>query len=198
MPDNQLEEDRVFIELRDDFVGVAVERPFRVFLCGPKIRGKNKTPAQMLRQRIRTASKKGGFHVVLGEDEGILNKEISRLGINAQDNELQFIDKSCDAIVIVADSPGSFCELGLFSWHFSSDREKYANKNCVVLIDIRFQKDKSYLNLGPAQAVLAFGAVEFVDFSTYKPKTVFERLNAQRGVTAARKLRKLQRGGGAP
>lgn len=198
MQDGQQENDGVFRELRDDFVEVAAERIFRVFLCGPKIRGKDKTPAQKLRQRIRKSLSKGGFHVVLGEDEGILNEEISSLGINAQDSELQFIDKSCDAIVIVADSPGSFCELGLFSWHFSIDREKYANKNCVVLIDVKFQKDKSYLNLGPAKAVLAFGAVEFVDFNTYKPTTVFERLNAQRGVTAAQKLRKRQRGKGAP
>jgi hypothetical protein len=97
--------DPVFLELRDDFVKVAAERPFRVFLCGPKLRSKAKTPAQKLRQKIKATLKKGGFHVVLGEDEGILNKDISRLGVNAQDNELQFIDKSCDAIVIVAEGP---------------------------------------------------------------------------------------------
>lgn len=192
--DTDTKENIAFRELRDDFVGVAAERKFRVFLCGPKMRGKIKTSAQKLRQRIQRALKKGGFHVVLGEDDGILNKEITRLGVNAQDNELQFIDKSCDAIVIVAASPGSFCELGLFSWHFSNDRKKYANKNCVVLIDVSFQKDKSYLNLGPAKAVLSFGTVEFVDFETYKPKGLYERLNAQRGVTAAAKLRRIQRG----
>ena len=192
--DTESTNDSAFRELRDDFVGVATERPFRVFLCGPKMGGKVKTPAQKLRARIHRALKKGGFHVILGEDDGILNKEITRLGINAQDNELQFIDKSCDAIVIVAGSPGSFCELGLFSWHFSNDRKKYANKNCVVLIDASYEKHKSYLNLGPAKAVLSFGTVEFVDFSTYKPTDVYERLNAQRGVTAAAKLRRIQRG----
>jgi hypothetical protein len=186
--------DDAFLELRDDFVSIAAERPFRVFLCGPAMRGSPKRPAQKLRQRISRVLKKEGFHVVLGEDDGILNKEITRLGVNAQDNELQFIDKSCDAIVIVASSPGSFCELGLFSWHFSNDRDRYANKNCIVLIDAAYQKDKSYLNLGPAKAVLAFGHVEFVDFNSYNPKEVYERLNAQRGVTAANKLRRRQRG----
>ena len=186
--------DDAFQELRDDFVGIAAERPFRVFLCGPAMGGKVKSPAQKLRHRIGRALKKEGFLIVLGEDDGILNKEITSLGVNAQDNELQFIDKSCDAIVIVASSPGSFCELGLFSWHFSNDREKYANKNCVVLIDVAYQKDKSYLNLGPAKAVLAYGHVEFVDFSSYNPRGLYERLNAQRGVTAAKKLRRRQRG----
>jgi len=47
------------------------------------------------------------FEVVLGEDEGLLDPEISELGINAQDSELLYIKEHCNAIIIVADSVGS-------------------------------------------------------------------------------------------
>src|SRR5450759_3940030 len=105
-----------FSSFREEFVKAASDSPFIVFLCGPNI-SLTSAPA-ILRKAIKERLEKEKFEVVLGEDDGLDNPEIHEIGINAQDNELEFIRSRCGAVVIVADSVGSFCELALFSWHF--------------------------------------------------------------------------------
>lgn len=167
---------------RDELVQAASDSPFIVFLCGPKLDGTD--PPAILRRAIKDRLEQEKFEVVLGEDDGLDNPAIHNLGINAQDNELAFISSRCNAVVIIASSAGSFCELALFSWHFVHDDGDIdsSKTDCIVLISDEFRDHQSYLNNGPAKAVRSFGKVEFIDFSTYDSSALIERLKDRRGV----------------
>src|SRR5665647_270130 len=96
-----------------------------VFLCGPSLRLVDSDPAAALRLRIQEALEAEGFEVVLGEDDGLENIRIKVSGGYAHENELEFIQRECGAIVLVAGSVGSYCELGLFAhWHAKSNENK--------------------------------------------------------------------------
>jgi hypothetical protein len=170
-----------------EFVAVASETPFIVFLCGPNLTAK-KSSAKF-RVRIKERLEQEGFEVILGEDDGLDNPRLRKIGINAQDNEVEFIRRSCNAVIIIADSVGAFCELGLFSWHFVhrdgvfKKEKKSPDVDCILLLQKKYRNDKSYLNQGPAAAVNGFGKVEFVDFSAYDGGSVIERLRSRRGVS---------------
>jgi hypothetical protein len=90
--------------------GIAAS-PFVVFLCGPTLKDLSKPPAQV-REKIKTILEQKGFEVVLGEDDGLEEARL-KLGLNAQDNELEFVKRKCNAVIVIAASVGSFCELGL-------------------------------------------------------------------------------------
>ena len=77
-----------FASFRDEFIRAAKDSPFIVFLCGPSL--KLETPA-LLRKAIKVHLEKENFEVVLGEDKGLDNPQLQAIGINAQDNELEFI-----------------------------------------------------------------------------------------------------------
>lgn len=145
---------------------------FTVFLCGPSIRARKNSGARVRRELARRL-KKEGIKVFLGEDDGLENLR-KIFNINAQDNELEFIQHSCDVIVLVAASVGSFCELGLFSWHHAHAHgviRKSGDKDFIVLIEKKYRDTasrKSYLNEGPARAVLGFGMVSYANFSASK------------------------------
>lgn len=160
---------------REEFVEAASDTPFIVFLCGPNL-SESSAPAT-LRKMIKARLEEEKFEVVLGEDEGLDNPSIHKIGINAQDNELSFISSHCNAVIIIASSVGSFCELALFSWHLvHQDGEiDYSKTDCIVLISNQYEDHKSYLNLGPAAAVSVFGKVEFIDFASYDCDALVER-----------------------
>ena len=105
---------------REEFVEAASSSPFIVFLCGPALSGTD-APAK-LRRTIKERLEKEKFEVVLGEDDGLDNPQIHDIGVNAQDNELAFISSHCNAIVIVAGSVGSFCDLGSGPINFLAER----------------------------------------------------------------------------
>lgn len=137
---------------------VAEEKLFTVFLCGPTLKDLTK-PSAALRQLILDDLRKEGFEVVLGEDDGLMQLQ-DDFGGDAQTNEIGFIRKKADAVVLIADSPGSFSELGLFShYHFSSER-KFP---FVLIINDSFDGDGSYIAQGPVQLVEASGKIIFAD-----------------------------------
>jgi hypothetical protein len=170
----------------DELVAAASETPFIVFLCGPKLTA-NSASARF-RARIKERLEQEKFEVILGEDEGLDNPILKGIGLNAQDNEIEFIRKSCNAVIIIADSVGAFCELGLFSWHFvhqdgAFKKEKRGPEiDCILLLKRTYRNHVSYLSQGPAAAVNGFGKVEFVNFSAYDGNSVVERLRYRRGV----------------
>lgn len=170
-----------FKQHSEEIVQAASSAPFIVFLCGPNVALKNRSAR--LRRRLKRDLEKDGFEVVLGEDEGLDNSILKNIGINPQDNEMEFIRKYCGAVVIVADSVGAFCELGLFSWHLVHDNGMFdGNKTyCIVLLNEKYQNDTSYLNLGPVAAIDVFGRVEFINFSEYDNINVLKRLRQRRG-----------------
>jgi hypothetical protein len=122
------------------------------------------------------------FTVILGEDDSIDNEQLRGIGINLQDSELEFVLRFCNAIVIVADSVGSFCELGLFSWHLSRDIGLIKKKDFILLINKKYEGVQSYLNDGPAAAVNAYGRLDFVNFSKFNPNSVVRKLKDRRGI----------------
>jgi hypothetical protein len=164
-----------------EFVSISDEKPFVVFLCGPTLDPKKTKPSAQLRERIKDALEKEKFTVVLGEDESIDNPDIRGIGINLQDSELEFVARNCNAIVIVADSVGSFCELGLFSWHFAHEKGMLSALDFILLVDDQHEFPASYLNQGPALAVHGHGRLDFVKFDTFDADRVVSKLRARRG-----------------
>lgn len=188
---------------------MAEDDPFTVFLCGPTLEPLSSStesripgwvkklikfqdsksavfaPAAMVRKQLIEVLEKNSFEVVLGEDAGLEDQRL-KVGMNAQDNELQFLRNCCNAVVIVASSVGSFCELGLFSWHYVH-RDGYLNNRdyqpaFIVLVDKKFESHKSYLNEGPVRSILAFGHAMFVNYESFDPDQIIKILKERRSV----------------
>ena len=169
-------------EHQDALVQAAENSPFIVFLCGPTLDGCNPRPSAQLRAHLKDRLENEGFEVVLGEDAGLEDARL-KFGINAQDNELEFLRKHCNAVIVIADSVGAFCELGLFSWHYVHENGVINNNtDFILLVDQRYSSDKSYLNEGPFNAVAGFGQAQFVDLSEYPGDEIILRLKSRRGV----------------
>lgn len=169
---------------KQELVQAAQDSPFVVFLCGPTLTGDTPKPSSKLRQNLIDALQAEGFEVVLGEDDGLEDARLD-LGINAQDNELEFIRRHCNAVIVIADSVGAFCELGLFSWHFVHEDgviKNGSNSDFIVLVDQQYELDRSYLNQGPVSAVDGFGQALFIDFDAYDGAAIIRRLKNRRGV----------------
>jgi hypothetical protein len=153
--------------------------PVVVFLCGPS---RNRLPESgaALRIRLEEALSSAGFEVVLGEDDGLLDLQ-KRYGNYAHQNELQFVKDQAAAVVLVASSVGSFCELGMFADRLVSDD---ANRRCDVILiaSEAYEKDPSYFNHGPARAVGDFGIVHYADFAGFDVALVVDRLRRRRTV----------------
>ena len=169
-----------FKELRE----LSEATDFTVFLCGPTLKGEKSEPSARLRQRLIDLLTEDGFDVVLGEDDGLENARI-QVGLNAQDNELEFVSEQCNAIILLADSVGAFCELGLFSWHYvhaDGRLRKEVAPTFVVLVDREYQDQKSYLNEGPVSSLNGFGDVQFVDYANFDTKGLLKKLNNVRSI----------------
>ncbi|MFS2137775.1 hypothetical protein [Duganella sp. Dugasp56] len=149
-----------------------------VFLCGPSL--KMETPGAQLRERLKKALEDQDFEVVLGEDDGLEDVRLTVSKSYAHLNELAFIKKECAAIVLVADSVGSFCELGLFAHEQAVGGAN--NRDFVLLVNKDYEKDRSYFSEGPAKAIGDFGMVRYVDFATAEITDIVSRLERRRSV----------------
>ena len=151
---------------------------FVVFLCGPTYDVTQNS--SLLRKSLEQMLVAEDFEVVLGEDDGLeeLRKEFSGL---AHENELSFIQDECSAVVLIADSVGSFCELGLFAHqHYTHNPRK---TDFVLIMDEQYKGVKSYLNEGPASAVdLMGGKVFHGSFEDYDLMPIVQRLKGRRSV----------------
>src|SRR3989304_2818169 len=96
--------------LRDDLEKLFSKNRMVVFLCGPTLKARVKGPGARLRKKLEKALSDDGFEVVLGEDDGLEELRKRYTGY-AHENELKFIRNECGAIVLIADSVGSYCEL---------------------------------------------------------------------------------------
>ncbi len=184
--------DETFKMHREALLQESEDTPFIVFLCGPAIKDVIEDPerpghdeAAILRAKIKHELEQNGFDVVLGEDDGLENPRI-HVGKDAQDNELQYIAKYCDAVIIVTGKTaiGAFCELGLFSWHFAHPKgaikQNGPEKDFILLVDEKYKDSKSYFNEGPANIVAAFGQTEYVNYNTYDVKPLINRFNLRK------------------
>lgn len=154
-------------------------RKYVVFLCGPTLKDAASNPAAALRLRLKNELEADGFEVVLGEDDGLEYLRAQYTGM-AHDNELKFIKTQSNAVLLIAESVGSFCELGLFSHEHVRDN---VNKTDFILIlDEKYKDDLSYLNEGPAQAIENFGKVYHTEFSSFDTSGLMKRLKIWRNV----------------
>ncbi|WP_137919097.1 hypothetical protein [Hydrogenophaga sp. 2FB] len=149
-----------------------------VFLCGPSLLLADKNPGAALRKRLKDALEVEGFEVVLGEDDGLEDVRLTETGGYAHDNELEFIRRECGAIVLIADSVGSFCELGLFVHWLANNPDRTCD--FVLIADEKYKDDKSYFNEGPANAAEHFGRTLYVEFATADIKPILKRLRGRR------------------
>lgn len=149
-----------------------------VFLCGPTLKDAATNIAAALRLRLRDALASEGFEVVLGEDDGLEDVRLRLSEGYAHDNELQFIQRECSAIVLVANSVGSFCELGLFVHWLARNEDRTCD--LILLADRQYENHQSYFNEGPARAAADFGKAMFVDFATADISPILKRLKGRR------------------
>jgi len=151
-----------------------------VFLCGPSLTQAATNPGAALRLRLLDALNAENFEVVLGEDDGLEDVRLKDTGGYAHDNELEFIRRECGAIVIVANSVGSYCELGLFVHWLTNNQDRTCD--LILLADANFQADRSYFNEGPARAADHFGKALYVDFATADITPILTRLKGRRSI----------------
>lgn len=163
---------------------------FVVFLCGPSLTVGNETAAARLRRRLQDDLSASKFEVVLGEDDGLERLRDEYKGL-ADDNEITFIEKCAGAVIVVAGSCGSFCEIGLFSHVCSPQRSNFNYTGDLILIaDKSYEEDLSYFNCGPAKSVeTCSGKLFYADFDTFDTSLVINRLMPRRAVWVNRRIR---------
>lgn len=100
---------------------------FRVFVFGPYLRPEQTPPcpderadivdhARYLRRHIANALAERGWTVDFGESAQVLAAWMTLRGpVDAARMEFEHAKVACGAVVILPSSPGSFCEMGLFS-----------------------------------------------------------------------------------
>ena len=164
--------------------------PFTVFLCGPTLSEDRPDAGAVLRKKIIDVLEDDDFEVVLGEDDGLENERLD-LGLNAQDNELEFVSGQCDAVVIVAGSVGSFCELGLFAWHFVHEHgeiDRNVMPTFIVLIQEQYSPQSiapraSYFNEGPINSLDDIGGTPlYVNFDGFDVDIILKKLRRVRSI----------------
>ena len=152
-------------------------KDFVVFLCGPTLSDLG-LPGASLRKQLKESFEAEGFDVVLGEDDGLEEPRL-KFDLYAHENELRFIENHCGAVVLVATSVGAFCELGLFSYKKSHDVNQ---PDFILIVDEKYQGDKSYFNEGPAAAVEDYGKVFFGNLDDFDIAPIIKRLRRRRTV----------------
>jgi len=130
-----------------------VSRKITIFLCG----GFNSHRREILAEYLRTHRK---WPVFFADD---VWKILSQGDDNALGMENQLGDFS-DVIVIIAESPGTFAEIGAFA-NIVNLREKL-----LIIVNKAYQNDDSFLNTGPLRWIKAeskFEGVLYVDFDHF-------------------------------
>jgi hypothetical protein len=151
------------------------ERSFRslnLFLAGPFVDvGKphtdatnNSSAAKSLRHWLYHEFEKRGHIVYLGEDVLMrLNGEANFGGLaNAVVYERHHILKHNDAVIVLPDSPGSFCEIG--DWV----SDKAICENMLLIVDKQHEGEVNYVNEGIVRFARSNGAlVEYMDYKDH-------------------------------
>ena len=180
----EAENEKLFSGLREEMDTQIKDCPYIVFLCGPSPSKTEEKASSKLRTDINSLLKEEGFQVIMGEDAG-LEKLREEYGLDAQTNEIHLLrNQDNKAIVLIADSVGSHCELGLFSWLYAQNCKLGLDRNIVsffVIADQQYMNDESYFNQGPiAMLKEADGKVLFCDFSTFDMDDILKPLNRKR------------------
>lgn len=141
----------------------------RLFLAGPFInphrkpkKAKNKSNAAAILRHHLYNLLSVEHDVTLGEHKQlrkIYRKHLKQLHEAATAEALHAYNHT-DAVILIPSSPGSFCELGLFS------NLGEVCRKMLILLDKRFAKKPGYVHLGPARQAENYGA--FVEQVSYE------------------------------
>lgn len=162
----------------EDLEEIFSKRRAVVFLCGPSSKNME-NPGAMLRVELESVLEKEGFEVILGEDDGLENIR-DKYSSYAHENELLFIQKHCNAVILIASSVGAYCELGLFS--YKKVHELSNMTDFILIISNEYENERSYLNEGPAAAIDDFGKVFYGDLTNFDYTDIIKRLRRRRAV----------------
>lgn len=157
-------------EARD--AAIRADRTLDVFLAGPFIdvreavdhADNSSSAAKRLRFYLYGHFEHLGHVVYLGEDAKMrLNGEANFGALaNAVVYERSHIKRHLNAVVVLPDSPGSFCEIG--DW--SSDPE--ICKNLILIIDASHEGVLNYINEGIVRLARSHGAqVLYLDYEDH-------------------------------
>ena len=132
-------------KIREDVYKPANTFKTTIFLCGADISQKDKIRykiAEELKQRWPSSYY---YDIIYPEDI------FDELLFSSKKSDLLSLEgllaDSVDAIVIIPESPGSFAELGAFA------NDEKLRKKLICLVDIKYKKDKSFINQGPLKLV---------------------------------------------
>ncbi|MBO5746188.1 MAG: retron St85 family effector protein [Clostridia bacterium] len=124
--------------------------PKFVFLCGKAFQNYNRyksTNRGIVERYLK--SKSQDIFIVLSEklwEEGFDN-DIDLLTFE------EFLAEVSDAIILFAESPGSYCELGAFSY-----ADKLFSNKLIIVIDDKYKDNKSFIITGPTAKAKKNGA----------------------------------------
>jgi hypothetical protein len=114
----------------------------KIFLCGANISDKTK-------MRFKVAQELGRywypFDIIYPEDifDELLYSSKSKDLLSLE----HLLAESVDAIIVIPESAGSIAELGVFSNDFD------LRKKLICLVDVKYKKDKSFINQGPIKLI---------------------------------------------
>lgn len=150
------------------FAAEKTSQQVQVFVAGPIIRRewtKEEWDKARASSRLRLAIKEyiegRGHSVILGEHRGV--KEMADQAIpstpSAVVSETFLAVRQCQCVVMIPDSPGSFCELGAWAGH------KDVASKMLILADRQFETETSYVNPSVFSLATTFGAsLRWVDY----------------------------------
>ena len=149
--------DSIVRDLTEDIVSAIATTPVKVIVMGPNLKGS--TPEAALRRHIIQKAK-AYANVFSAEHKALISVALEHMsdGHHLTVYEM-FLVKLSDLVVLIPASPGSFCELGLFSSY------ETASRKMLILVNNKFPQSDNYVADGPIASAKSFGAtVEHVDY----------------------------------
>lgn len=157
------------------FAAEKTAQRLKVFVAGPLIEkgwtaedwAKQKASSR-LRLSIKNHIEAQGHEVILGEHRGVMEMAGKTIPStpSAVVAETFLAARSCHCIVIIPDSPGSFCELGAWAHH------KDVAAKMLILGHKEYENQVSYVNPSVFALASTFGAiirwVDYADFDTVR------------------------------
>lgn len=116
-----------------------------IFLCGADISQKDKVRYKIAEELNSLWPSSYFYDIIYPEDI------FDELLFSSKKGDLLSLEgllaDSVDAIVIIPESPGSFAELGAFA------NDEKLRKKMICLVDVKYKKNKSFINQGPLKLV---------------------------------------------
>lgn len=143
------------------FAAEKTAQSIRVFIAGPLIKKEwtaedwgQARASSRLRRRLMEFVEQQRHEVLLGEHRGV--KEMADASIpttpSAVVTETFIAARTCHCIIMIPDSPGSFCELGAWAHH------KDVASKMLILANRQFENETSYVNPSVFALATTYGA----------------------------------------